>query len=93
MRELILMWLFGTDKVDSYIELLRESLNHCNDGIKHAEECIELIEAHKQTLKREEWFIKTVRDLIKVCEKHGIDIDKEIRLIHLEEVNANETLG
>ena len=91
-RKLILEWLFGTDDVDRYMQLLRENMNHCEDGIKHANECIELIEDHKRTLKREKWFIDTTVKLLKICENHGIDVDEEIKRIQLDEENANETL-
>ena len=78
MKELILMWLFGTDDVKSYFKLLKESV----DDKKRA---IELIEEHKESLN-------TILKLIKICENHGIDVDKEIQYIELDEVNENETL-
>ena len=92
MRKLILEWLFGTDNVDSYMQLLRENMDHCDEGIKHANECIELIEAHKKTLEREKWFIEISEKLIRICQNHGIDIDEEIKHINLYEGNTNETL-
>ena len=92
MRKRILMWLFGTDDIEPYISLLRKNIDLLDDSIHHDSECIELIEAHKETLETGAWFIKLAKDLIKICEKHGIDIDEEIRLIRTEEVNANETL-
>jgi hypothetical protein len=91
MKKLILEWLFGVDNVDRYMELLRENMNHCEDGIKHAQECIDLIEHHKETLKREEWELDAIHKLLHICEKHGINVDEEIKLIKLEE-NANENL-
>lgn len=91
MKKLILMWLFGTDDIDSYIQLLKENMGHCNDGIKHAQECIDLIEDHKQTLEKCREDIDIMRKLIRICENHGIDVDEEIKHIKLEE-NTNETL-
>lgn len=91
MKKIILEWLFGTDNVDRYMALLRENMDHCEDGIKHAQECIELIEDHKKTLEREKWELDMVHKLLYICEKHGIDVDEEIKLIKLEE-NTNETL-
>lgn len=88
MRERILMWLFGTDDIQKYMELLTKRIGH-ND------ECLELIREHKRTLEREEWALNTVQKLIKVCENHGIDIDEEIKHIQLDdnsEVNTNETV-
>lgn len=90
MRKIILEWLFGVDNVDSYMALLRENMDHCEDDIKHAQECIELINEHRQTLKRYQEDIDIMRKLIQICENHGIDVDEEIKHIELHEVNANE---
>ena len=92
MKKLILQWLFGTTHIDSYMELLRENRKHLTNALEHTNECLELIREHRETIDRAEWFIEIANDLIKVCEKHGIDIDEEVRLIRLEEVNVNETL-
>lgn len=86
MKKLILTWLFGTDNIDSYMKLLRENMCHCTDGIKHAQECIELIESHKKTLEREEGELNMIRKLIKICDNHGINIDEEYERIQLDEV-------
>ena len=66
IKKLILMWLFGTDDIKSYMELLRRGIDHC-------EERIELINSHKETLKREERELEMVRTLLKVCKDHGIE--------------------
>ena len=92
MKKLILQWLFGVDEIDSYMELLRQNRDHLTNALEHTNECLALIREHRETIDRAEWFIKLANDLIKVCEKHGINIDEEIRLIHLEEVYTNETL-
>lgn len=92
MKKLILMWLFGTDDIDSYMHLLRENIGLLNKDIEHNEECIALIDHHKKTLEREEWELEMIRKLIKICENHGINVDEEIKHIELHEVNANETL-
>ena len=92
MKKLILWWLFGTDNIGSYMQLLRENMGHCNDDINHANECIELINDHNKTLEREKWELDMVHKLLHICEEHGIDVDEEIKHIKLEE-NANETLG
>ena len=92
MKKLILIWLFGTDDIDSYMQLLKENIGHCNDDIKHAQECIDLIEDHKQTLEKHREDIDIMRKLIQICENHGIDVDEEIKHIKLHEVNANETV-
>ena len=85
MRNLILRWLFGTDDIEDYMRLLTQR-THC------IEEELELMDAHKMTLEREEWALNTLGKLIKVCENHGIDIDEAIKHIQLNdsEVNENE---
>lgn len=83
MRERILWWLFGTDDIESYMKLLRQRWDHVN-------ECLELLDEHKKTLDRQEWALNMIEKLMKICENHGIDIDKEIE--KLERENANETL-
>lgn len=77
-RESILMWLFGTDDIQSYMKVLKESID---DKLR----AIELIDEHRQSLN-------TILKLIKICENHGIDVNEEIKYIQLDEVNANETL-
>ena len=91
MKKLILNWLFGIDNIDRYMELLQENMSHCDDGIKHAQECIDLIDEHRETLKREEWELDVLHKLLHICEKHGINVDEEIKLIELEE-NENEQM-
>jgi hypothetical protein len=86
MRKLILWWLFGTDDIDSYMQLLRENIGHCDDGIKHTQECIDLINEHKRTLDKRTEDIDIIRKLIKICENHDIDVDEEIKHIELDEV-------
>ena len=83
MRKRILWWLFGTDEIDSYMELLKQRWDHTN-------ECLELLDEHKKTLDRQEWALETIGKLLKICEKHGIDVDEEIKHIEPEEVNAND---
>ena len=87
LRKLVLEWLFGTDDIKEYMELLRESLHHTS-------ECLELLEDHKETLDRKKWALETLQKVLIICENHGIDVDEEIKHIQLDdnkEVNANET--
>ena len=72
MKNLILRWLFGTDKIKEYMQLLGESL-------KHHEECKKLIDDHLTTLNDSKEYLNTILNLIKICENHGIDVDKEIK--------------
>lgn len=85
MKERILMWLFGTDDIPHYMELLEKSFNH-------SEECLKLLDDHNKTLERAKWELDTIRKLIRICENHGIDVDEEIKHVQLDEVNANEAL-
>lgn len=85
MKKLILQWLFGTDDIDSYMQLLRENLGHTN-------ECLELLNDHKESLDNQKWALDNLRKLIQICENHGIDVDEEIKHIKLYEGDVNETL-
>lgn len=85
MRKLILKWLFGTDDIKEYMELLGKSLHHTS-------ECLELLDDHKKTLDRNKWALETLQKTLIICENHGIDVDEEIKHIQLDEVTENETL-
>lgn len=76
MKKLILNWLFGTDDVKRYMELLER-------GINHSEECKRLIDEHIETLESQKKDLNTIRKLIRICENHGIDVDEEIKQIEL----------
>ena len=76
MKKLILNWLFGTDNVERYMGLLTKDINHEN-------KCTELLAAHLETLKEEKENLQIIRKLIKICENHGIDADKEIKQVEL----------
>lgn len=72
MRKFILNWLFGTDNVERYMELLGKT-------IQHEGECIRLIDAHLKTLDESKEELDIIRKLIKICENHGINVDEEIK--------------
>ena len=76
MKKLILNWLFGIDNVDSYIKLMLENID-CREA------CVNEINHHLKTLHEERENLDIIRKLIKVCENHGIDADKEIKDIKL----------
>lgn len=76
MRKLILKWLFGTDNVERYAELLDKT-------IEYNAKYINQIDAHLKTLKEDRENLDIIRKLIKVCENHGIDVDTEIKQIKL----------
>lgn len=76
MKKLILNWLFGTDNVKEYIELLNESCNYY-------EQCIDSINKHLETLEKAKKDLDIMRKLIKICKNHGINIDEEIKHIEL----------
>jgi hypothetical protein len=79
LKNKILNWLFGTDNVKNYMELLGES-------IEHHKECIRLLDDHKETLDRSKEYIDDILKLIKICKKYGIDVDKEMKQIdHIKE--------
>lgn len=97
MRKLILRWLFGTDDIRDYMELLRDDIHHHDDNIRHCEECIKLINDHRKSLERAKLTLDTARKLIQICENHGIDVDEEIKHIELSDVDVegdvNEVVG
>lgn len=76
MKTRILNWLFGTEDVKEYIQLLDEVLN-CRE--KHLDE----IKSHLKTLEEERENIDIIRKLIRICENHNIDVDEEIKHIEL----------
>ena len=78
MRERILRWLFGTNDIKEYIDLLVESRDNTNEQIR-------LIDDHLKTLERSKENCYTILKLIKICENHGIDVDEEIKHIQLNE--------
>jgi hypothetical protein len=76
MKKLILNWLFGTDNVERYMDLLDKNINH-------TKECEHYIQEHIDTLNSQKKDIDLARKLIKICENHGINIDEEIKQIKL----------
>ena len=76
MRKLILMWLFRTDNIEDYIELLHRDN-------KRIQQQMDLIDLHLETLDKHKEDLDTIRKLIKVCENHGINVDEEIKKIEL----------
>lgn len=76
MKKRILRWLFGTDDVKAYMELLGES-------VEHHQECLRLIDDHKATLGKSKQYLNDILKLIMICQNHGIDVDKEMKQIEL----------
>ena len=74
MRKLILKWLFGTDDIEQYTELLSRAID-----LSHTR--IDLVDDHLKTLHREQEALKDMLKLIEICKSHGIDVDKEMGLI------------
>lgn len=71
MKKLILRWLFGTDEVKEYIQLLLEHL-------QLHEKYKEMIDIDLKMFNRCKEELDTLLKLVEICEKHGIDIDKEL---------------
>ena len=86
MKKLILWWLFGTDDIDDYLDLIVNAKNHTQEKIR-------LLDDHIETLERNKKNIETILKLIKICENHGIDVDVEIKRVQVDdEGNVYETL-
>ena len=71
LREIILRWLFGTDNIEKYIELLCKSQEELD---RH----LSTINSHLETLKESKRILKLLEQTIEVCKEHGIDIEEEI---------------
>lgn len=78
MRERILMWLFGTDDIKSYFELLVTAKRYCEEHLVTLRDLVKEIERHKESLN-------LMMKLIKICENHGIDVDEELNYVALED--------
>lgn len=76
MRKLILRWLFGTDDIKSYMDVLTGSIKEMTEHTKSIKE-------HQETLNRSIENLNMIQKLLKICENHGIDIDKELEQIEL----------
>lgn len=74
MKKLILNWLFGTDNVKRYMEVLDEGVDRCQ---RYEDEIVD----HLKTLNEVKVHINTILKLIKICENHGIDVDEELKKI------------
>ena len=74
MKKWILNWLFGTDNVQRYMEVLRD----CRDTHQNY---LDEIEDHIKSLKEDKEHIKIILKLIQICENHGIDVNKEFAQI------------
>ena len=76
MKKLILNWLFGIDNVEQYMDLLAESIAEKKRLIEVNEEKIKILKESIEDLT-------IIRNLIKICENHGINPDEEIKHIEL----------
>lgn len=83
MKKIILNWLFGTSNVKDYMDLLRE-------GVSCDKECIKQMDDHLQTLYREKEDLQIIRDLIQICENHGINVDEEMKQVRRVYKEENE---
>jgi hypothetical protein len=75
-----LKWLFGTDDIEDYFDLLVNAKNYCGRLLKELND-------HMETLKRGKEDLELLRKVLRVCENHGIDIDKEVKQIELYDNN------
>ena len=76
MRKLILRWLFGTDDISNYLELLVKNRDLHQENINR-------INAHLKEIEERKEDLDNILKLIKICKNHGIDVDKEIKNIEL----------
>jgi hypothetical protein len=76
IKSKILNWLFGTDNVLRYTELLERNIQSGKEYCNLIEDYIKELEQHKEDLN-------TMRKLLRVCNNHEIDVDEEIKHIKL----------
>lgn len=76
MRKRILEWLFGTSNIKRYIELLEDSIKLTEDFIKANKTHLETLEKYGEEL---DFSLK----LLRLCEKHEIDICEELKQIEI----------
>ena len=76
IKKRILMWLFNTDNMEEYFALLHEVQNE-------RENHINALNRHIETLHRLQDNLNIEIKLIKICENHGIDVDKELKEVEL----------
>ena len=72
MKKIILNWLFGTDDIERYIDVLRNCQKYCDGLMSELNEHLETLQKHKEDLE-------IIRKLIRICENHSIDVDEEIK--------------
>ena len=83
LRKLILRWLFGTDNISDYDELLVDNITTSKKLIKELNEHIKTREDYIDELR-------TTAKLARVCRNHGIDPDEEIKHIKLGDEDFNK---
>jgi hypothetical protein len=83
MRKLILRWLFGIENVDKYMELWDKYEDLSDKYVVEIRQHRDRIEAHLKTLDEFINILNDMKKLIKICENHGIDVDKEIKEVEL----------
>ena len=83
MRKIILRWLFGTDDIKSYMDLLSDYLR-CNVSYSNELKAHKkYIEQHNETINESLENLYMIKKLLKICENHGIDIDKELEQVEV----------
>lgn len=83
MRKLILKWLFGVDDIDKYVDLIADNVELRDNNIYILSERINELKAHRKTIEEQLDILNDMIKLIKICENHGIDVDKEIKGVEL----------
>ena len=83
MRKIFLRWLFGTSDITKYMDLLSDYLR-CNIGYSNElKEHKKSIEQHNQTINESLENLYMIKKLLKICENHEIDVDKELEQIEV----------
>lgn len=83
MRKIFLKWLFGVNDVEKYMKLWDKYEDLSDKYVVEIKQHRDRIEAHLKTLDEFINILNDMRKLIKICEDHGIDVDKEIKEVEL----------
>lgn len=82
MRKLILRWLFGTDNIIEYMDLLKSSIDNNEKFLCELKEHRETLNKRIEDSNNHMKSLNTMKKLIVICNNHGINVDEEIKNIN-----------
>ena len=82
MRKLILRWLFGTDNIIEYMDLLKNSIDNNEKFLCELKEHRETLNKRIEDSNNHMKSLNIMKKLIVICNNHGINVDEEIKNIN-----------